>query len=242
MEIQSCLNSLEKRFNVMEIKDNIEHEENIFLEMNKMLYERDRYGDTLFHVATIQNNISAVDTCLDYLLDASVLNIKNNDGMTPLILAVLTEQKYLVRRFVMYGADLDIYDNNFYTALHYCAEKGLADCALMIVHPICMDEIQEVVYDVKAFKAHKGLLTRKTINGFTCLDLAIQNRQFNMIMFLCVYLKSDVNTAEHLQGNTPLHCAVINEDFVMVQFLVHEFRVKRSRLDLNKIRYDYHTA
>ena len=95
---------------------------------------------------------------------------------------------------------------------------------------------------MKAFRTHKGLLTRKTIHGFTCLDLAIQNGQFNMIMFLCVYLKLDVNTAEHSQGNTPLHCAVINEDFVMVQFLVHEFRVKRSRLDLNKIRYDYHTA
>ena len=63
----------------MEIKENIEHEENTFLEMNKMLYDRDGYGDTLFHVATIQNNISVVDRCLDYLLDTSALNIKNND-------------------------------------------------------------------------------------------------------------------------------------------------------------------
>lgn len=58
-------------------------------------------------------------------LNASNLNIKNQNGETPLIFACIKNQSDIALLLINNGANVNVTDKNGYTPLHYAAKYGL---------------------------------------------------------------------------------------------------------------------
>mmetsp|Transcript_6726 Transcript_6726/g.8336 ORF Transcript_6726/g.8336 Transcript_6726/m.8336 type:complete len:141 (+) Transcript_6726:1288-1710(+) len=56
--------------------------------------------------------------------DASCVNTRNEDGATPLHLAVLSFQRYLVQLLIRFQADTNATTHELHTPLHYAARCG----------------------------------------------------------------------------------------------------------------------
>ena len=68
------------------------------------------------------------------------LNILNDDGQSPLHLAVLTRQPRIVRRLVLAGANPTLRNFRGNTALHLACATGDIACAKALTDPLTLIE------------------------------------------------------------------------------------------------------
>jgi len=88
------------------------------------VHHRDKYGNTLLHYA---KNIKIIRELLKTGLD---INAINNEGLTP----IMENYKDIdtLKTFLKFNPDLDKFDKNGNTLLHYCARDKLTEHSLLI--------------------------------------------------------------------------------------------------------------
>merc|ERR1719273_2085363 len=69
-----------------------------------------------------------------------LLSLQNNQGYSPLHIAVLQNQPAFARRLVVAGAKLDLRDDEGNTPLHLTARRGYVECAEALLRPIAVHE------------------------------------------------------------------------------------------------------
>uniref|UniRef100_H3AVQ6 BCL3 transcription coactivator n=1 Tax=Latimeria chalumnae TaxID=7897 RepID=H3AVQ6_LATCH len=99
-----------------------------------MATKQDEDGDTALHIAVVQENPQVVLKLIKlFRLGKKELDIYNNLRQTPLHLAVITKQPYIVAALAAEGASPMLLDRNGKTAIHLACEHGSLDCLLQIM-------------------------------------------------------------------------------------------------------------
>ena len=125
----------------------------------RLLYTRDNNGDTVFTLAAKnERRKETIEVLMQALIRADInpnyyLNVKNNKGETPLMLAAKGGYEETVKLLLTKaGVNLNIKDNNDYTALMHAAQNGKWEIVEWLtryganfsdVHQVLADEIAE---------------------------------------------------------------------------------------------------
>ena len=84
----------------------------------------------LIHAANLGGNIEAVKQAI---ADGADVNAKNNDGVTPLLLATTWDYKEIVELLIGEGADVNEWDDIGSTPLLVAARKGHKEIAELLI-------------------------------------------------------------------------------------------------------------
>ena len=163
----------------------------------------DNTGLTALHyTAIVSNNHKSNDICRLLLERGAKVNIKDNNGETPLNIAVKLGFIVISKLLLEHGADANIKDNSGNTPLHRTISESHDNNM-----PMC-----------KLLLKHGAALEAKNSND--CTPLIIAARKNNT--FLCNFLieqGADVNAKDYC-GYTPLHTAIINNNVEMCKLLL----------------------
>lgn len=82
-------------------------------------------------------------------------------SQTPLHLAVITKQPFIVRKLLLAGANIDLRDRNGKTALHLACERGDELCVKEITRPLLEkdsynDDMKEKLQDMLDARDYQG--------------------------------------------------------------------------------------
>lgn len=190
-------------------------------------------GNTvLHHIVSMNVNEKEIVELIDRVLEEtykSLLNIKNNEGITVLDLATNVGKKKVFSRLVQdstilheavnkdniemvkllveNGVDVNKENEYSYTPLHLAVEKNNIEIVRFLVE-------------------NKANVNSENEYSSTPLHLAVSKNNIEMVRLL-VENGADVNK-ENENSNTPLHLAVDKDNIEMVRFLVE------NKADINK--------
>lgn len=77
--------------------------------------------------------------------DPYVLDIPNDDWLSPMHVAVLTHQPEIVRHLIVAGADLTVRNYRGNTPLHVACENGDLECVMALTEPLSETERSNVL-------------------------------------------------------------------------------------------------
>ncbi|HBC76472.1 MAG TPA: hypothetical protein DC017_16795 [Candidatus Wallbacteria bacterium] len=203
----------------------------------KCLIERDGMGSTPLHHAALKGHIKIVR----YLVMKKVkVNAKNSNGMTPVHMAAMSENKAAGKEIVEFlascGAGIDEPAKYNETPLLCAAlfgnfgvmelllskganinSKGAGQSSVLL--EVVEGQRLPAKYDIMKFLLEKGADPNLgDVNGFTPLQRAVMSlgtREVNLL----IDMKADVNLGNK-EANTPLSWAVDRKNFDMVKLLV----------------------
>ena len=118
----------------------------------EIYYQQNQEGDTQLHIAVIHEMREVVYALVKMALHPCLLDIQNDIAQTPLHLAVLTSQPFVLRKLVVAGASLGIRDRNGNTALHLACSAGDVECVKQLLTPLTLSEAQQRPNNAKLFK------------------------------------------------------------------------------------------
>jgi ankyrin repeat protein len=129
-------------------------------------------------IASLLNRGTQVGVNLD-------VNLKDEDGLTPLHLAAISGQTEVVKLLLDHGAQIEVIDDQTGgTPLHFAAQRGHAHTAAALLRGGAPIEVAD-------------------LNGQTALHLAVQKFQRETLVLL---LKESTSVnAQDQGGDTPLH-------------------------------------
>ncbi|XP_063698672.1 NF-kappa-B inhibitor cactus [Culicoides brevitarsis] len=198
---------------------------------NEVYFQPNEDGDTLLHLAIIWPHETVAKTLIKLAPDSSYLNIQNDIYLTPMHLAVLTEQPELVRDLVIGGAKTTIRDRRGNTALHLACLNGHKDCVKQLLTPLDLfEKNRSPISGTLSFN-----LETWNYDGETCIHLAAKCGKPVRIEIIKILVEfgADINAREGKQGRTILHRAVEEGDESLVQLLLKEC----PKLDVNICTY-----
>nr|ABC75034.1 relish [Carcinoscorpius rotundicauda] len=178
----------------------------ILMTMHHLVAIQDSNGDNLFHLAMIHHSGSQADhlELVRCLLNAlkeetrDAINQCNNLKQTPLMLAVLTRNPYVVQELLFHGANLNVADAEGNTPLHIATQIGDDYCL-------------SILLDSKMYEAQQSPISPNlnALNnaGYAALHLAVRHNHSDCVMVLCAR-GADINVMDGTSGHTPLHLAV----------------------------------
>nr|XP_040016729.1 NF-kappa-B inhibitor alpha-like [Gasterosteus aculeatus aculeatus] len=178
-------------------------------------------GDTLLHLAVIQEAAEHAAQMIKLSHHHPFLNAQNHQRQTALHLAVITEQPGLVERLLKAGCDPRLADDGGNTALHIACKKGSLACFGVITQ-----SCQRHVASLASFPNY---------SGHNCLHLASINGFISLVESL-VRLGADLNAQEQCSGRTSLHLAVDLQNPALVR------RLLELGADVNCVNYGGFTA
>ena len=149
--------------------------------------------------------------------NTELISIQNNQGYSPLHIAVLKNQPLFVRRLVVAGARLDLRDGEGNSALHLTARRGYVECAEALLKPVAVHEVghgQRVPHN-----QHIDILDQRNTNGEHCVHLATMGGHITFLQFLS-WNNADMNALEGRAGRSALHIAVGSKRLDLVQCLL----------------------
>ena len=207
------------------------------IDMNKV-YRQDDDGDTLLHIAIIITEPDLVFHLIDFTASSDWLNIKNKLSQTPLHVAVLTNQRTVVRRLVIGGANIEARDCYGNMPVHIACREGMLDIVRALVEPVSFEEQQRNNYDYAFNQLHQKFnLNAVNYDGVPCLHIAASTAHLDIIKLLLKH-GADVNAKAEKSGRTILHEAAWHGNLNLVKFLVsHE-----TTCNINAKTYDDYTA
>lgn len=135
------------------------------------------------------------------------VNLEDNDKATSLHAAALAGQTEVIRKLVLYGADMALRDNDGYTPLHLAAREGHVEA------------FKEMLRKAKS----GGLSTRTLLNspdnyGNVCLHLAIKHGH-KEIVEMCLESGADIGTTQE-DFSMPIHLACSQGNLQIAKLLV----------------------
>lgn len=215
----------------------------LFLANDKVnLNWQDEGGNTVLHAALKSKSISIVIDILSKLTPTVVdmttdsdgtqsmvlsrptstlnLNLQDENGATPLMLASYFGMTRIVDMMICLGADVNIRDKSKRHVLHYCIREDDID-KTDIVDLILQSDKNEInaqdnlgatllmkasgnnhIAVVKKLLDHRAAINLQTNNGATALHLAAANNNYEVISLL-LEGGADMNLSDH-KGGTPL--------------------------------------
>ncbi|KAL9965871.1 hypothetical protein ACROYT_G029725 [Oculina patagonica] len=145
------------------------------------------------------------------------VDIYNKLRQTPLHLAVITHQIYIVKRLIEGGADVNLMDRHGQTALHLACQDGNVNCVYAI-RDVTKSNRVEIRLDLKNFQ------------GCSALHVATLKGSQPLVETL-IDMGADINDQDSNSGRTPLHHAVETGKYHVAEYLI-------SRgADVNKVTY-----
>jgi len=152
----------------------------------------------------------------------TILDLRNNEGLTALHVAVQTGRERALSLLLEYGARVDAISNQGFTILHdavrFTPEIGFHDedqaTSSRMVRIILQHLVQHGVL-------HHALIQDK--KGNTALHVAIQDNNIPMVRLFCgdePWAPLFANAVINNQGETPLHVAVQTDDCDILSFLL----------------------
>ncbi|XP_076629419.1 NF-kappa-B inhibitor cactus [Colletes latitarsis] len=188
----------------------------------QLYYTQDDDGDTQLHIAIVQGFLEAAFSLIRMAPHLCLLNILNDDGQSPLHLAVLTRQPRIVRRLVLAGANPALRNFRGNTALHLACATGDIACAKALTDPLTPVE-RNYLLPGKKIPALPQNLEQRNYDGEMCLHIAASSGQVELVRLL-LRLGADLEAREALAGKTALHLAVERGCRSVVAFLLQECR------------------
>lgn len=179
-----------------------------------------------------------------------LLDAKNIDGMTPLILAAYRGHNEIVKTLLAMGADASIGDNENSGPIHNAAVGGHNDViGLLLGHGVDINarddngmtalsfSISFRNYETANFLLDNGASTQiANSSGLTALHYAAMRGQLDLISRL-IALGADVN-AQTIEGETPLHYTIWRNQLEAAELLLqsgarHDIKENYGRTPLH---------
>ncbi|CAB4065734.1 unnamed protein product [Lepeophtheirus salmonis] len=97
----------------------------------QILNEKDSSGKNALHYCSGNQNINSIDQILS--ADPSLISQKDDEGYTPLHLAVISGNKAIVKYLLSKGADVDAVDDELHSSVHWATVCGEVDCLEILI-------------------------------------------------------------------------------------------------------------
>lgn len=180
------------------------------------LFAQDDDGDTFLHISVVQGDQPLSQFFIERMKPRGI-DIFNKLRQTPLHLAVITHQKYLVERLVEGGADVNLMDRHGQTALHLACQDGDINSVFAI---------RDVTH-----RCHLRIrLDLKNFQGFSALHVATLHGNKQLVETI-LDMGADINDQDSNSGRTALHHAVEAGKHHVTEYLI-------SRgADVNKVTF-----
>lgn len=180
------------------------------------LFAQDDDGDTFLHIAVVQGDQPLSQFFIERMKLKGV-DIFNKLRQTPLHLAVITHQKYLVEKLVEGGADVNLMDRHGQTALHLACQNGDINSVFAI---------RDVTH-----RCHLQIrLDLKNFQGFSALHVATLRGNKQLVETI-LDMGAEINDQDSNSGRTALHHAVEAGKHHVAEYLI-------SRgADVNKVTF-----
>lgn len=180
------------------------------------LFAQDDDGDTFLHISVVQGDQPLSQFFIERMKSRGV-DIFNKLRQTPLHLAVITHQKYLVEKLVEGGADVNLMDRHGQTALHLACQNGDINSVFAI---------RDVTH-----RCHMQIrLDLKNFQGFSVLHVATLNGNKQLVETI-LDMGADINDQDSNSGRTALHHAVEAGKNHVVEYLI------TRGADVNKVTF-----
>ncbi|XP_054271157.1 serine/threonine-protein phosphatase 6 regulatory ankyrin repeat subunit B-like [Macrosteles quadrilineatus] len=187
-------------------------------------------GNYPFHFACQNGLFKCAKLLLSVSKQNDLINLKNHDERTPLMIAVQSLNVPVVEYLLDQGADVNIADSMTVTALHLAAHTG--DFRLFSL--ILRETNNECILKYCTFDEERDferLTSGKRLNSLICLAIDTENLEF-----LNQVLKSDLDAAA-------LVCPVIHaENFFTKSFTLHtpiSFLLECKMCELGNLTLDF---
>lgn len=153
----------------------------------------DEDGDTALHLAVVKGDLEACRKLLDlFRIAGKSIDVHNNLLQTPLHVAVITDNKEIVKLLVSHGSDPNNPDRYGSTAFHLCAKFDFPDCFMEIL---------------KSIGTRKPALNCRDYEGHTALHVAVLRRARKIFPLLVAH-GADIDAKDNKGGRTPLIYAI----------------------------------
>lgn len=159
----------------------------------------DSENNTLLHIAVGGNRIETAKVLLSLGAD---VNAKNDEGIFPLVMAVLFKHRSMISLLHKYKANFEEKDKDGKTTFHILAARGMFEM---------LDEIQKYRVNIHT----------RDINQHTALHCSVHNFNYLMTKKL-IELGLDVD-AQDVDGHSPLHHAAV-KDIPKIAKLLIEYK------------------
>lgn len=174
----------------------------------EQLFQQDNDGYTSLHKAIICNQQKFIDQVLSITNVISYINVKSDNGTTPLHLAIMLQQYDAIHKLIDSGADLNMRTCSGRNSLHLAVMNGDMKSAEIILSAKSIDN--KLLVNLELWN----------LEGETCFYVASKNRDFQM-MELLRDNGANINVREGLAGYTSLHYAVEKRDQDLINFLLN---------------------
>jgi len=181
-------------------------------------YEPDEDGDVQLHLVVVAGLADVFEALVRMAPSPQLLSLQNNQGYTPLHLAVLQNQPAFVRRLVVAGAKLNLRDSEGNSPLHLSARRGYVECAEALLKPLSVHETSMVVANRDEMADEESIIDQRNYQGEHCVHLAAMGGHIAFLQFLS-WNGADLNALEGRGGRSALHLAVGAKNLPLVQCL-----------------------
>lgn len=208
----------------------------------ELYFTQDEEGDTQLHIAIIQGFIEVEYSLIRMVPHPFYLNIPNDVCQTPLHLAVLTHQARIARCLVVAGANVDVRDRRGNTALHLACQIGDLECVKALLEPITVAETNTANLQYEAVMQQLPQnLEERNYDGQMCVHLAAIGGHVDVLRHL-IWFGANINARDGKSGRTALHYAVEFGIHRVIKFLLEEYPIGPSGVQLEMPTYAGYTA
>uniref|UniRef100_A0A1B6J2G2 Uncharacterized protein n=1 Tax=Homalodisca liturata TaxID=320908 RepID=A0A1B6J2G2_9HEMI len=214
------------RRGVREQQDEIRHEICRFLlrhNANPDVLEDE--GNLPFHFACQSGLLKTLTLLFTSSKQHDLINFRNKDGRTPLMLAVQSHNLSVVQALLSQGANANVADNSNVTPLHLAAHSANFDI-FNSLHSVTSNEFILKYCTVDEERDFEVIFNKKRINSLICLAIDTED-----LSFLVKVLESNFDPAV-------LQCPVIHaENLVKKSFTLHtpiSFLLESKMYDLGE--------
>ena len=153
-------------------------------------------------MAVAEGLADVVEALIRLAPSTQLLSIQNNQGYSPLHIAVLKNQPAFVRRLVVAGARLELRDGEGHSPLHLAARRGYVECAEALLKPVAVHEVGHGGgLRVHAAVQQIDILDQRNTNGEHSVHLAtmgghvpfLGKKNIEYTLLLLLLLKKDLN-------------------------------------------------
>ncbi|EAX92938.1 ankyrin repeat protein, putative [Trichomonas vaginalis G3] len=188
-----------------------------FLDHGASINDRDNaLNKTALHVAACVN---AVETAKFLIANGAIVNIKDNNGMTPLQFAARHNSKEMIELLIANGAIISDRNNENKSALYLSTENDAGDAA-------------------EALILHGANVNDSYNYGETVLHVAADLNKWNIVSVLVSH-GAIINAKEYKNESTALHKAAMKGNTYIVKILLSHGADVNSKDSYRKTALDY---